>query len=685
MAAVEILHLHPGASPEDWQHFDVLLGLTADLLPVVSNPRAVIAPDSTLKDLGKTPSRYNGARQAVGIGKWTERSTTPAEIAGWMRERDYGICLQTRRVRALDVDVTDPELASGIHAHLAHLGLPVRSRANASKFLLAFELPGEFHKRRVKCAAGMIEFLATGQQFIAVGLHPSGARYEWSGGLPDAFPVLSAAQFEALWTDLAATFGVETPTESQASVKGEKLAGAIAEDAVAQHLLNAGIVKRTERDGRLHITCPFEDEHTGDSGETSTTYWPAHTGGYAQGHFRCLHAHCEHRSDQEFLDAVGYVDQDLLAEFSAIGDTGTHADPDAPQPIKADVTIEAPAAAKPQRFQVLPAHVFAQGKPLSWLVKEVLPKAALGVLFGESGAGKSFITVDLAADIALGTSWRGKRTVKGRVVYVVAEGATGFRLRLKALCQQRGIAIEDLGVGVIAEAPNLMEKQDALDVAKAVVAAGGADLIVVDTFAQVMPGGNENAGEDVGRVLKHCRGIHTATGAMVLLVHHSGKDASRGARGWSGLKGATDVELEVVRVDERRSLTVSKMKDGPGEGKEYSFRLNTVVLGFDADGDEVTSCFVEATEGGSSVRKVAKARLGQFEQAVVDAVEELAGLSNEPAPLDEVLQLAIGKVPHEGDGEDRRRDNVKRAANNLVDKKGLLVRDGVGFRLKAGA
>jgi hypothetical protein len=682
MAAVIDLHPpRPGALPEDWQHFDVLLGLTADLLPVVSNPRAVVAPDSTLKAVGKVPSRYNAARQAVGIAKWTEHTTTPAEIAGWSRERDLGICIQTRRVRALDVDVEDPELASQIHASLAHLGLPMRSRANAAKFLLAFELPGEFFKRRIKCASGMVEFLATGQQFIAVGTHPSGARYEWTAGLPDTFPVLSLEQFETLWTQLAAAFGIEAASESQASVKSQKLVDAAAADPVAQFLLNAGRVKRTERDGRLHITCPFEDEHTGDSGETSTTYWPAHTGGYINGHFRCLHAHCEHRDDQEFRDAMGYVDEDLMSEFSAIG--APAADPDAPQPIKADALVEAPAAAKPLRFQVVPAAKFAQGKPLRWLIKEVLPQTQLGVIFGESGAGKSFAVIDLAADIALGVPWRGKRTAKGRVVYVVAEGALGFRMRLKALCQQRGIEIEQLGVGIIAEAPNLMEKQDAIDVAKAVVAAGGADLIVVDTFAQVMPGGNENAGEDVGRVLKHCRGIHTATGAMVLLVHHSGKDASKGARGWSGIKGATDVELEVVRVDDRRSVTVSKMKDGGGEGKEYGFRLNTVVMGLDEDGDEVTSCTVEPTEGGSSVRKVAKARLGQFEQAVVDAVEELAGVSNEPAPLDAVLQLAITKVPHEGGGEDRRRDNVKRAANNLVDKKGLLVREGVGFRLKS--
>jgi hypothetical protein len=186
--------------------------------------------------------------------------------------------------------------------------------------------------------------------------------------------------------------------------------------------------------------------------------------------------------------------------------------------------------------------------------------------------------------------------------------------------------LEELPIRFIADAPNLMEKADALAVAKAIVAAGGADLVVLDTFAQIMPGGNENSGEDVGRVLAHCRGIHRATGgAMVLPVHHSGKDASRGARGWSGIKAAMDVELEVVRVEERRSITVTKIKDGPGEGKEYAFRLNTVVLGLDEDGDEITSCVVEHTEGAGAARGPAEA--GRVRAAVLDAVEELAGVA----------------------------------------------------------
>lgn len=681
MAAIIDFPPPAGAAPEDWQHFDLVLGLTADLLPVVSNPRATISPDSTMQALGKTPSRYNGARQAVGIAKWTEHTTTPAEIATWSRDRDLGICVQTRRVRALDVDVGDPELATRIQAHLEHLGLPVRRRGNAAKFLMAFELTGELFKRRVKCASGMIELLATGQQFVAIGTHPSGVRYEWTAGLPDAFPVLSGEQLEALWADLAATFGVEAASESQASVKGQKLADAAAADPVAQFLLNAGIVKRMERDGRLHITCPFESEHTGDSGETSTTYWPAHTGGYINGHFRCLHAHCEHREDSEYLDAVGYVDEDLLSEFSAIGDSGQQAAPAASEINDLPVNIEgeqATPAPKPQRFPVLSAANFVIGQPLTWLVKSVLPKAALGVLFGESGAGKSFAVLDVAADIALGTAWRGMRTAKARVVYVVAEGAAGFRLRLRAICQQRGLTLDQLPIGVIADAPNLLEKADALDVAKAIVAAGGADLIIVDTFAQAMPGGNENAGEDVGKALAHCKGIHRATGAMVLLVHHSGKDATRGARGWSGLKAAADVELEVVRADERRSLSVSKMKDGPGEGIEYQFRLQSVVLGLDPDGDEINSLVVEHSEG-SARRTVDRGPKGAVEKLVLEQLEDAVGLGAEAVAVTDLMDRVKAQMPQEEGKRDQRGFRIHRALESLRAAHRIAV-DGVMVR-----
>jgi len=172
-----------GALASDWVHFDWGLDLTADLLPVVSNPNAKISPLSSLKALGKTPSLYNARGLVVGIPNWTKRITTSEEIAEWEKEPDYGICIQTRRLRAIDIDVEDRDLAMEIVRSFENkvgAKLPRRWRENSGKCLLAFMCPGTLSKRAFKVkGGGQVEFLADGQQFVAFGTHPSGVRYQW--------------------------------------------------------------------------------------------------------------------------------------------------------------------------------------------------------------------------------------------------------------------------------------------------------------------------------------------------------------------------------------------------------------------------------------------------------------------------------------------------------------------------
>ena len=645
-----------GATREEWLHFDMLLGLGADLLPVISNPDAAISPNSSMQSTGKTPSQYNNQRQAVGFSQWTGYEATTGDIEKWSREPDYGICLQTRKARALDVDVSDASEAAAIHSFITErFNLPMRYRANSPKFLLAFISEGEHFKKRFKTAHGMVEFLATGQQFIACGQHPSGSRYEWRDGLPDGLPTISTQEFEQLWDDLAQRFAVEAPTQSTSSIKQQKLADVFSTDPVAQYLVDKNLVKKAERDGRLHIACPWEDEHTSESGESSTTYWPAHTGGYALGHFKCLHAHCEHRSDAEFTNAIGYINADTLADFDAIGQT-----------VSAQTqTEESDSQTLKAKFVVEPAHEFSLRPAPRWIVKDILPKAELAVLYGDSGSGKTFFALDLCAAIALGQEWRGKKVHQGKVVYVAAEGAGGFRNRLKAYSHQHQIELSDLPIGVIAAAPNMMEKNDAVEIAKAIVASGGADIVVLDTFAQVMPGANENSGEDVGKALAHCKGIHRATGALVLLVHHSGKDSSKGARGWSGLRAAADAEIEVMRSEDARAATVTKLKDGE-DSASFGFRLHTVTVGLDLDGDEITSCVLEHNDGGRpSKRKEPK---GKNERLAIRLLTELidGDLSGDGVQVGEFIEAMVSNMLRGEGKQDQRRTLALRAVDSLV-------------------
>jgi hypothetical protein len=315
------------------------------------------------------------------------------------------------------------------------------------------------------------------------------------------------------------------------------------------------------------------------------------------------------------------------------------------------------------RFRALKLSEFTAGLPPAWWVKGVLPQAALTVVFGESGSGKTFFVLDLVASIARGRAWRGRKVKQGRVVYICAEGAGGFRNRVSAYQLENGI--DDFDMRVIPESPNFMQTDDIKAVLDSLREVGDVGLVVVDTFAQVMPGANENAGEDVGKAIYHCQQINRQTGAMVVLIHHAGKDSSKGARGWSGLRAAADCEIEINRADNDRSATLTKLKDGE-DGAVFGFKLSTVGLGKDDDGEPVTSCVVEHTD--SVIKASRGAVTGVVEKPVYQTVRVQLAEGGGGTTLDRVLEV----VEVEAANPHVRRSLVRRALRGL-DRKGFLI------------
>ena len=315
-----------------------------------------------------------------------------------------------------------------------------------------------------------------------------------------------------------------------------------------------------------------------------------------------------------------------------------------------------------QRFNFEPVHQFSSATALPWIIKGVLPQAGLAVVYGASGSGKSFAVLDMGMAIARGLPWRGKKTKQGRVAYIAAEGADGFRKRIAAYAQHQGVDLSTVPMTVLNAAPNLLEKQDAVDVAKGVKASGGADVIIIDTLAQTTPGANENAGEDMGKALGYCKRIHEVTGALVLLIHHSGKDATKGARGWSGVRAACDAELEVVRGEGGRALRLTKNKDGE-DGLEWGFDLEVVQIGVDEDLDPITSCVVIETAmpviGAGAVRK-----LGPVEKIINAVVQEFAVAQSSGIEVAQVLAEAVKRMDPP---EDRKRDTRKQRARRALE------------------
>ncbi|HHG8882724.1 TPA: VapE domain-containing protein [Enterobacter hormaechei subsp. hoffmannii] len=307
-----------GATPDEWFHFDLVLGRTDQLLPVVCNPGATISPNSKLKMLGKTPSLYNRERLATGIKDWTEHVVTEHDFARWSNEPDYGICVRTGHGwLALDCDSEDEDIQADIRKTLVQLlgELPPRRwRANSNKCLYLLAVEGDFRKRIHRLAGdmGIIELLANGQQFVACGTHSSGSRIEWDGGLPDEPPAITADQLETLWQRLADQLPVSVTTEAGSTkMRDRSTFTPGATDDTAEYLDANGWTLLDGANGERYIRCPFEDGHSTGGDPTSTVYFPGGTAGFEQGHFKCLHASCAHRDDGDFLNVIGIRNDDF--------------------------------------------------------------------------------------------------------------------------------------------------------------------------------------------------------------------------------------------------------------------------------------------------------------------------------------------------------------------------------------
>lgn len=235
-----------GATPDDWDYWDLAEGCTADLLPVVCRPNAQIHPRSVLQQYGKVPSRYTVERQVVGFPNWTSYQATARDVAQWRADPDLGICLQTRSLRALDFDLTDAAYAEYVRDALALLGyrFPYRTRSNSPKFLTLFRLEGEHRKQILNTPYGSIEFLATGQQCIVAGTHPSGARYEWDWSTP--IPAFTDLEWSALQEDLREIVGKDVvwsgPIHGGVVDRDHSIKGRVEDDPVARFLIQNGWV-----------------------------------------------------------------------------------------------------------------------------------------------------------------------------------------------------------------------------------------------------------------------------------------------------------------------------------------------------------------------------------------------------------------------------------------------------------
>lgn len=347
-----------------------------------------------------------------------------------------------------------------------------------------------------------------------------------------------------------------------------------------------------------------------------------------------------------------------------------------PEPSGNDVLDEfevlEPVTRPKLKFEPIQAGAYAAlSTKLEWLVPNVLPAHGLSSVYGESGAGKTFFIMDLAVRMSAGLPWWGRDLTPQRGVYVAAEGAVGVRLRLQAIAKDLNLNLDLVPLFVIAGQPNLMEAADVKALVQAIRSVGGADYVILDTIAQVTPGANENSSEDMGKALKHCQTLQSVLGCAVVLVGHSGKDSNKGQRGWSGIKGAMDAQIEVTRTATYRAASVSKLKDGTGEGVEYMFQLREILLDVDPVEGDTTSCVVEPVmtpeQKAAHVEATAKGKRGRpakYKTYLINAAENHCGSSNTAISEQKLIDDALALYEHDHPGESPR--GIKQTVTNAL-------------------
>jgi hypothetical protein len=223
--------------------------------------------------------------------------------------------------------------------------------------------------------------------------------------------------------------------------------------------------------------------------------------------------------------------------------------------------LAAAAVAAPSRFHLMtPAELESLPSP-EFLATDWLVQGTLSCLYGPSGIGKSFVGLDLVFSVASGTEWLGSiPTVQGPVVYVAAEGVGGLKERMHAwLARHPGADISR--VRFLTTAVNLLEVDQVKELIDAIRSQFEQPFLVVfDTLARSMAGGDENSTKDMNTVVSAGDLVRITFQCHVQIVHHTGK-SSELERGSSALRGAVDTSIYLSREDSSITMTCQKQKD----------------------------------------------------------------------------------------------------------------------------
>jgi len=233
------------------------------------------------------------------------------------------------------------------------------------------------------------------------------------------------------------------------------------------------------------------------------------------------------------------------------------------EPITVAPEVELEQDNEPQEdvFEIYDINYLRTMPPVEFLVDGVLTKHGLAVLYGEPGAGKSFLAIDIALSVAYGVPWHNRPVEQGAVLYIAGEGVGGLGKRIKAW-QMHYHQTEDVPFYVLPTAVRFRDMDDVEKLLRTIDSLGKTfKAVFVDTVARALLGGDENSATDMGMFVDACEAVKRHCNCALIAVHHSGKDAARGMRGSTALLGAVDTSVRISKNEDSVTMMVEKQKD----------------------------------------------------------------------------------------------------------------------------
>jgi hypothetical protein len=273
--------------------------------------------------------------------------------------------------------------------------------------------------------------------------------------------------------------------------------------------------------------------------------------------------------------------------------------------------------------------------PKRWLIKGVIAFGETSSWIAPPGRGKSALHSDISVHLAAGMDWRGHRTKQqAGVVYFAFERADLVKRRNAAYAKR--LNLSGLPIAIAPQIIDLMHP-NCVEVILATMRAAEkrfgipVGYIVLDTFGKGIAagGGDEDKARDQNKCLTNLRRLHERVALHIAIVGHTGKDESKGSRGSNAHPADADLQVQIFG-DQIKSARVIKGNDQP-EGELTAFKLESAELGFDEDGDPITTAILSDELFDSKAAKPTR-KLSDRQKLALDALNEAICNSGKPAP-----------------------------------------------------